>query len=154
MSPKSTHFELTSDTMDKISALRLCAALLDHSWSLLTDEDFNFEVVSGGLSNRLYLCEDLSRSPLEGSKVLIRLYGGVSVGEDHPYKKLNRADELLIFFEMGKQNLVPQVLGLFPGGRLEQYIPVSSQTLSNLLVLMTLYYSLEPLTTMTFTTIY
>lgn len=77
---------------------------------------------SGGMSSRLYVCEQLAAQTT--TKVLIRLYGGKIVMGDHPYRTLTEAGEVLLYQKMGELGLGPRLLGVFAGGRLEQYIEV------------------------------
>lgn len=81
---------------------------------------------SGGLSNRLYICEDTTNSstcPECPSKLLIRLYGGKVCTPEEPYRTLNESGECLLFGKFGELGLGPKLFGIFEGGRLEQFIP-------------------------------
>ncbi|KAJ8886040.1 hypothetical protein PR048_012246 [Dryococelus australis] len=85
-----------------------------------------FLCYSGGLNNFLYLvalpssCKPLSSEP---SQVLLRLYGQIH-GEQVLESLLT---ESVIFTLLSERGLGPKLYGVFPGGRLEQYIPVSIQ---------------------------
>lgn len=52
-------------------------------------------------------------------QLLVRFYGHAHEGE--PDTKIN---ELLVFTLLSERKLGPKLLGVFPGGRLEQYIKV------------------------------
>ena len=78
---------------------------------------------SGGLCNRIYVCENLSDD--HPSKVLIKLYGGKLIGPDVPYRTLTEAGEVLVCYTMGELGLGPKLFGVFKGGRIEEYISVS-----------------------------
>ncbi|KAH8025003.1 hypothetical protein HPB51_002417 [Rhipicephalus microplus] len=77
----------------------------------------------GGLSNLLYYCSlPETHTPLYGepSQVLMRMYGQIpSEGSD------TTVTESVICTLLSERNLGPKLYGVFPGGRLEEYIPVS-----------------------------
>lgn len=77
---------------------------------------------SGGLSNWLYqvsLTKPLAK-PAEPSQVLMRLYG-----QTHGERALESLiTDSVIFTLLSERNLGPKLHGIFPGGRIEEYIPV------------------------------
>ena len=111
------------------------------------------ELFSGGLSNYLYYCalptsverhvdntvasndeatghgalhirgsnSSSSTSSLEPREVLLRIYGQVQ-GEQVDIQSL--VAESVIFTVLSERKLGPKLYGVFPGGRLEEYIPV------------------------------
>jgi choline/ethanolamine kinase len=86
--------------------------------------DFIFFLVpfSGGLSNFLFYCSlPSTHTPLsqEPSQVLLRMYGQLHDGND-----LKITDSVITML-LSERNLGPKLYGIFPGGRLEEYIPVS-----------------------------
>ncbi|XP_066959984.1 choline/ethanolamine kinase isoform X4 [Macrobrachium rosenbergii] len=79
----------------------------------------------GGLSNLLYYCALPPTHPpksTEPSEVLLRIYGQVH-GEDALESLLT---ESVIFALLSERRLGPRLYGVFPGGRLEQFIPARS----------------------------
>jgi choline/ethanolamine kinase len=76
---------------------------------------------SGGLSNWIYLCKLPSdRIPKNGepAQVLLRFYGQV-----HGEKVLEGLiTESVIFTLLSERRLGPKLHGVFPGGRLEEFI--------------------------------
>ena len=89
-----------------------------------------FESVTGGLSNLLYRCSLPSTlSPLNGepSQVLLRMYGQLHSNEKSadPGSELSTITDSVIFMLLSERKLGPKLYGIFPGGRLEEYIPVS-----------------------------
>ena len=76
----------------------------------------------GGLSNRVYTCENLAGGDPE--KVLLRFYGGNLIDETDPGRALPKASEVLIYCKMGELGLGPKIFGIFEGGRVEEFIPV------------------------------
>ena len=78
---------------------------------------------SGGLSNFLYYCALPSGAkPKQGepSKVLVRFYGQIH-GEGALEALLT---ESVIFTLLSERKLGPKLHGIFPGGRLEEFIAV------------------------------
>lgn len=79
---------------------------------------------SGGLSNLLYYCAlptDKKTLNNEPSRVLLRIYGQVN-GERALETLIT---ESVIFTLLSESQKGPRLFGVFPGGRLEEYIPVS-----------------------------
>ena len=80
-------------------------------------------IYSGGLSNFLYYCALPSGAkPKQGepSKVLVRFYGQIH-GEGALEALLT---ESVIFTLLSERKLGPKLHGIFPGGRLEEFIAV------------------------------
>jgi len=80
---------------------------------------------SGGLSNLLYLCSLPAESCPLGSEpdcVLLRLYGQVRGETEEALAGL--LTDAVIFTLLSENQRGPRLLGVFPGGRLEEYIPV------------------------------
>ena len=78
---------------------------------------------SGGLSNLLYLCSlPSTHTPVTGepSQVLLRMYGQLLDKND------TKITDSVITMLLSERNLGPKLYGIFPGGRLEEYIPVSN----------------------------
>ena len=79
-------------------------------------------VHSGGLSNLLYYCSlPSTHTPVTGepSQVLLRMYGQLLEKND------TKITDSVITMLLSERNLGPKLYGIFPGGRLEEYIPVS-----------------------------
>lgn len=77
---------------------------------------------SGGLSNLLYFCSlPSTHTPVTGepSQVLLRMYGQLLDKND------TKITDSVITMMLSERNLGPKLYGIFPGGRLEEYIPVS-----------------------------
>jgi len=83
---------------------------------------------SGGLSNWIYQVTLLNKSnATEPRDVLMRLYG-----QTHGENAIeNIITESVIFTLLSERGLGPKLHGIFPGGRLEEYIPVSLSTFNN-----------------------
>ena len=93
---------------------------------------------SGGLSNFLYYCAlPAVAKPKQGepSRVLVRFYGQI-----HSEGALEAIlTESVIFTLLSERKLGPKLYGIFPGGRLEEFIPV---IISSFLPI--LFFSLDP----------
>lgn len=103
-------------------AYRICRDYLHGAWKLITPHEMVIKQISGGLSNLLYYCALPASNPpkaTEPSEVLLRIYGQVH-GEDALESVLA---ESVIFALLSERRLGPRLYGVFPGGRLEQFIP-------------------------------
>ncbi|XP_030759677.1 choline/ethanolamine kinase [Sitophilus oryzae] len=110
-------------------AARICKDYLHGAWKNVTAHDIGFKHISGGLSNLLYhvsLPSDLYNTYDEKKKhhieepkeVLIRIYG-----QTHGEGALEALiTESVIFTLLSERGLGPKLHGIFPGGRIEQYI--------------------------------
>uniref|UniRef100_A0A1B6IDV8 Choline/ethanolamine kinase n=1 Tax=Homalodisca liturata TaxID=320908 RepID=A0A1B6IDV8_9HEMI len=102
-------------------AFRFCREFLPGSWRTIQLSDLIFHKISGGLSNLLYCCELPEHIPVteaEPRRVLVRFYGQVN---------RNRALETLItecviLTLLSERQRGPRLYGVFPGGRLEEYV--------------------------------
>ena len=63
----------------------------------------------------------------EPSQVLLRMYGQLLDKND------TKITDSVITMLLSERNLGPKLYGIFPGGRLEEYIPVSDQLYTTLL---------------------
>lgn len=140
---------LQNASMDEIraSASRLCRDYLTGRWKSIGTEEIVVKRISGGLSNFLYyisLPEDLNDKSSEilcnvqtavnttkrfrkdsaacgdePTEVLLRIYG-----QTHGENALETMiTESVVFALLSERNLGPKLHGLFPGGRIEEYIP-------------------------------
>ncbi|XP_006008231.1 choline/ethanolamine kinase [Latimeria chalumnae] len=110
--------EIDKDTRAK--AYLWCREFLSGAWKHFQKEAFQIEVVSGGLSNLLFLCsipDHILSVGDEPRQVLLRIYGAILQGED------SLVLESVMFAILAERTLGPRLYGVFPQGRLEQYIP-------------------------------
>jgi len=77
-------------------------------------EDFQLSKLSGGLTNTLYLC-GRAHSDADDNKYVVRFFGKGKVN--------NINEENIIASVVGAMKLGPGVLGIFEGGRIEEFIP-------------------------------
>ncbi|XP_034499808.1 choline/ethanolamine kinase isoform X1 [Ailuropoda melanoleuca] len=105
-------------------AYQCCREYLGGAWRRVRPEELRVDPVSGGLSNLLFRCSLPDHLPSVGKEpreVLLRLYGAILQGVD------SLVLESVMFAILAERSLGPQLYGVFPEGRLEQYIPVRAQ---------------------------
>ncbi|XP_017261049.1 choline/ethanolamine kinase [Kryptolebias marmoratus] len=110
--------EVDRDTRTR--AFFWCRDFLSGSWKTLHEADFQISIVSGGLSNLLYLCslpDHVQCVAEEPHQVLLRVYGAILQGVD------SLVLESVMFAILAERSLGPKLYGIFPQGRLEQYLP-------------------------------
>lgn len=119
--------EVDRDTRDR--AINWCRDFLSGSWKTIEDADFQISIVSGGLSNLLYLCslpDHMQCVEDEPRQVLLRVYGAILQGVD------SLVLESVMFAILAERALGPKLYGIFPQGRLEQYLPNTHMRTSQL----------------------
>lgn len=110
-------------------AYKICRDYLSGSWKSISSSDMVFRSVSGGMSNFLYYCSlPETHTPLVGEphQVLMRMYGQIHEGAEA------KVTESVIFMMLSERKLGPKLYGIFPGGRLEEYIPARAMTCEEL----------------------
>lgn len=101
-------------------AFAWCRDFLSGAWKSIPEEDFQISIISGGLSNLLYKCslpDHIHPHGDEPARVLLRVYGAILQGVD------SLVLESVMFAILAERSLGPRLFGIFPEGRLEQYIP-------------------------------
>ncbi|XP_046440374.1 choline/ethanolamine kinase-like isoform X1 [Daphnia pulex] len=101
---------------------RICRDYLNGIWKMIAPQEMVLKQVSGGMSNFLYYCAlPPMAKPKQGepSRVLVRFYGQIH-GEGALEALLT---ESVIFTLLSERKLGPKLHGVFPGGRLEEFIP-------------------------------
>nr|XP_046249188.1 choline/ethanolamine kinase [Scatophagus argus] len=110
--------EVDRDTRGR--AFAWCRDFLSGSWKTIEEDQFQISIVSGGLSNLLYLCslpDHVHPVGEEPRQVLLRIYGAILQGVD------SLVSESVMFAILAERTLGPKLYGIFPEGRLEQYLP-------------------------------
>ncbi|XP_055078444.1 choline kinase alpha [Periophthalmus magnuspinnatus] len=115
-----------------------CREFLHGAWKRLTEDNFQITIIRGGLSNKLFLCslpDCMDTVGDEPRSILLRLYGAIlqmscNKGESRLSNKENHFQgaeamvlESVMFAILAERELGPKLYGIFPQGRLEQYIP-------------------------------
>ncbi|XP_065078748.1 choline/ethanolamine kinase isoform X2 [Ochlerotatus camptorhynchus] len=131
-------------------AARICRDYLTGAWKTIPAEDLQLKRISGGLSNFLYYVrlpdqqngsspkpssncykrprKDSYSNLLEPKEVMLRIYGQTH-GESALESMLT---ESVVFTLLSERKLGPKLHGIFPGGRIEQYIPARALMTSEL----------------------
>ncbi|XP_062860197.1 choline kinase alpha [Trichomycterus rosablanca] len=122
----------------KHKAYLWCKEFLHGAWKSVEEEDFQITVIRGGLSNKLFLCalpEEQKSIGDEPRSVLLRLYGAIlqmscnkgdsrkSNTENHIQGAEAMILESVMFAILAERQLGPKLYGIFPQGRLEQFVP-------------------------------
>ncbi|XP_075693417.1 choline kinase alpha-like isoform X2 [Rhinoderma darwinii] len=126
------------DVRTRRKAYRWCKEFLPGAWRFLEEERFQMSVIRGGLSNMLFHCslpEDEVYLGNEPQSVLLRIYGAIlqmscNKGENQETQRENffqgaaaMVMESVMFAILAERSLGPKLYGIFPQGRLEQFIP-------------------------------
>ena len=122
-------FNSIADDLTKQKAIDLCSSHLQGNWTSLTENDIDLKAIESGFINRLFLCHNKKSN----ETVIIRLYGGKLFAEASDFnilKNVGLEGEVLIFHSMDVNGIGPGLLGVFDGGRIEQYLE-GGHTLSN-----------------------
>ncbi|XP_054029759.1 choline/ethanolamine kinase [Dryobates pubescens] len=104
----------------RLQAYAWCREFLSGSWKLIGPDEFVIGPISGGLSNLLFKCalpEHVLSVGDEPRQVLLRVYGAILQGVD------SLVLESVTFAILAERALGPRLYGVFPQGRLEQFIP-------------------------------
>lgn len=101
----------------------LCRKYLGGEWKEVPLTKFEIERVHGGLTNHLFVCSlpDTKANPVNINKVLLRLYGAFY--SDMSDSTVRMMEECIICGLLAEKNMGPDLYGIFPEGRLEQFIP-------------------------------
>ncbi|CAH0549589.1 unnamed protein product [Brassicogethes aeneus] len=119
--------KMTGDSVDmKELAARICRDYLHGAWKSVTAQTIGFKHISGGLSNLLYHISlpehviEQGKCKSEPKEVLIRVYGQTHGEKEKALEAL--ITDSVIFTLLSERGLGPKLHGIFPGGRIEQYI--------------------------------
>ncbi|XP_015487036.1 choline kinase alpha isoform X2 [Parus major] len=98
-----------------------CKEFLPGAWRGLQEEQLRISPIRGGLSNMLFQCslpDTIETVADEPRKVLLRLYGAIlQMGAEAMVL------ESVMFAILAERALGPKLYGIFPQGRLEEFIP-------------------------------
>jgi len=104
-------------------AYQLCKEYLQGAWKMVSAKQLEIRQISGGLSNLVFyvgLPQGMQRTFREPPSILLRLFGELSQTPLHHYRMIT---ETVVFTMLAERNLGPRLFGVFPGGRLEEFIP-------------------------------
>ncbi|XP_077452092.1 choline kinase alpha isoform X3 [Stigmatopora argus] len=108
------------DQDTRLNAYLWCKEFLNGAWKTLAEDDFDITIIRGGLSNKLFLCslpDSVDTVGDEPRNILLRLYGAILQGAEAMVL------ESVMFAILAERELGPKLYGIFPQGRLEQYVP-------------------------------
>ncbi|XP_063254350.1 choline kinase alpha isoform X2 [Prinia subflava] len=122
--PLSPPLEEESPPLDPRTRRRAylwCKEFLPGAWRGLREEQLRISPIRGGLSNMLFQCslpDTIETVADEPRKVLLRLYGAIlQMGAEAMVL------ESVMFAILAERALGPKLYGIFPQGRLEEFIP-------------------------------
>ncbi|XP_028410525.1 choline kinase alpha-like [Dendronephthya gigantea] len=106
-------------------SFELCRKYLGGEWKKTPLAKFEIQRVHGGLTNHLFVCslpnDTREKNPKSISKVLLRLYGAFY--SDMSDSTVRMMEECMICVLLAEKKMGPDLYGIFPEGRLEQFIP-------------------------------
>jgi len=119
---------------DKVreKAYQLCREYLQGSWKTIHPHQLVIRQISGGLSNLVFYVGLPPGSKPKGREppsILLRLFGELSAGPAQQYRLIT---ETVVYTMLAERNLGPKLFGVFPGGRLEEFIPGHPLTTSEM----------------------
>ncbi|XP_064019174.1 choline kinase alpha isoform X2 [Pogoniulus pusillus] len=119
--PPAPEEEPPLDPRTRRKAYLWCKEFLPGAWRGLREEQLRINPIRGGLSNMLFQCslpDSLEPVADEPRKVLLRLYGAIlQMGAEAMVL------ESVMFAILAERALGPKLYGIFPQGRLEEFIP-------------------------------
>jgi len=112
-------------------AYKLCREYLQGPWAKVSIDNIEVTPLGGGLTNKLYICKlpekiaakNKSKSP---NVVLFREYGLIITD----FKA--QIQESVVFSILAERGVGPKLHAVFPGGRLEEYLPARTLITSDL----------------------
>ncbi|NWJ07994.1 CHKA kinase, partial [Crypturellus undulatus] len=137
--PPVAEEEAPLDARTRRKAYLWCKEFLPGAWRALREEQLRISPIRGGLSNMLFQCslpDTIETVADEPRKVLLRLYGAIlqmrscNKGGSVQSQKENDLQgaeamvlESVMFAILAERALGPKLYGIFPQGRLEEFIP-------------------------------
>lgn len=118
----------------RLKACKLCRNYLTGVWKTIEPEDLILEEICGGLSNLIFYCglpKSIKPRNCEPAEVLLRIFGNTLTQLDSETPEsfiTSLVMENVIFTILSERKLGPKLMGVFAGGRLEEYIPAKSLT--------------------------
>ncbi|KAI1304113.1 Choline/ethanolamine kinase [Halotydeus destructor] len=103
---------------DFVNAKAMCGQFLAGNWT--SPEAIEASILSGGYCNFLFLCKLKSQHCDKASlphKVVVRMITG-----QNPFRSAGDMGETLVYDALARADIGPKLLGVFPGGRLEEFV--------------------------------
>lgn len=111
-------------SLSATDALKLISPFFPQEWALTAPTSIRITKLTNGLMNTLHHIHRTNASNFEPASLLIRHFGlegsfkeptGTSID-------LSAAQQAVVYWEMSRRGWGPKVYGLFPGGRLEEFV--------------------------------
>jgi len=120
-------FDLTPE-----KAVSIVSKFFPNEWPSTDVKNVQLTRLRGGWVNKVYIVERTfsDKNSSEPLKLLLKMYGGNLASEFDSQEgvELTLPEELLVCLEWSKTGLGPKLLGVFPEGRVEEYIESSMMT--------------------------
>jgi thiamine kinase-like enzyme len=117
------------EDLTSVEGLSIAKKFFIKEWPSVTSDQVSVTRIKNGWVNRVYIVErnidesQDSSSLIEPKKILIKMYGGNVTDMDAEQGcELSREEELLVCQEWAKTGLGPKLYGVFPEGRVEEFI--------------------------------
>ena len=125
-----------STLMTEDFAFSTVSKFLTKDWPKTTSNDLLVTQLKGGYANTVFIIENrgISSDAREPRKVIIRFLGGAGLLNDkndfakHGFVVNTEVGEALIYQQQSMTGDGPKLYGVFPGGRIEEYIPSHTLT--------------------------
>ncbi|KAM3716617.1 Choline kinase [Dirofilaria immitis] len=121
---KSIFSRSPDDLIFRNKLSQLCALYLGGIWTTVPCQQIHVTIQKGGSNNKIFMVKlpyGMKAKSNEPEKAILRIYENLSEEYELP--------EGVITAVLAERHLGPHLLGIFPGGRLEEYIP--SRPLTN-----------------------
>ena len=125
---------MTEESVDKKYAVEIIGKFLPNEWSDVHPKDVTLTPFSGGFMNSLWIVDNNKKNGSKFNRVILRHYGGnlfkidQNDGENGSTTVKDRTEEILVFQALSGKGWGPKLLGVFPGGRIEEFIPSHTLT--------------------------
>ncbi|CAF1449100.1 unnamed protein product [Adineta ricciae] len=115
---------MSREKVSASQALEWCQNFLSGAWTTITVEQMRMDRITGGLSNYLYCCslpDNIETQNNEPRKILLRIYG-----ESHRQHRGTLLIDSVVCTLLSERKIGPRVHGIFPEGRLEEFVDAES----------------------------
>ncbi|RWS25868.1 hypothetical protein B4U80_13031 [Leptotrombidium deliense] len=118
----------------RAKVISLCADYLNAIWRTVEPENIVCSKVECGAANSTVYCSIKNYKTdkdIGAKEVIVHLYGNDLVADKEAFKFNGEAAEVVIVERLASLGMAPKVLGVFRGGRIEEYIPSKVATISD-----------------------
>ncbi|XP_053384231.1 choline/ethanolamine kinase-like [Mercenaria mercenaria] len=129
-SVKTTLMEADSISIEtQRLGFNMCRDSIGGVWSEISEDEFQISKLSGGLTNYLYICSLPSNVRVPDNQpqsVLLRVYGDIATSSNFVVQNS------VVFALMSEKKLGPKLHGMNPKARIEELVPASSLSTTDL----------------------